>query len=118
MLSIARTFVGLVTTCALVASANVSQASDRQQRSRSSGTLYAAANPNRPMAARPRTRLFVTTRSWLDAGPEVQPGDRKFSDYALPIGSAFSAGNGNRALYREPMVPSSDIGGLSGRLSF
>jgi hypothetical protein len=95
MLSIARTLVGLLTMCALVACANASLASDRQQRSRSSGNAYAGKNPNRPIAARPRTRLFVSTRSWLDAGPEVQPGDRKFSDYALPIGKSFSAGNGN-----------------------
>ncbi len=32
----------------------------------------------------PRTRVYVTKRSWLDAGTEVLPGDRKFSDYAFP----------------------------------
>jgi len=32
----------------------------------------------------PRTRIYVSRRSWLDAGTEVRPGERKFSDYALP----------------------------------
>jgi hypothetical protein len=30
------------------------------------------------------TRIFVSKRSWLDAGTEVLPGDRKFTDYAFP----------------------------------
>ena len=32
----------------------------------------------------PHTRVFITKRSWLDAGTEVLPGDRKFMDYAFP----------------------------------
>ena len=35
---------------------------------------------------RPRTRLTVHKRSYLDAGTEVLPGERKFNDYALPRG--------------------------------
>jgi hypothetical protein len=31
-----------------------------------------------------RTRIYVSKRSWLDAGTEVQPGDRKYTDYAIP----------------------------------
>lgn len=31
-----------------------------------------------------RTRIYVTRRSWLDLGNEVQPGDRKYTDYAIP----------------------------------
>jgi hypothetical protein len=33
---------------------------------------------------RPRTRVVVERRSFLDAGTEVAPGERKFLDYALP----------------------------------
>jgi hypothetical protein len=33
-----------------------------------------------------RPRVTVTRRSFLDAGTEVRPGDRKFTDYTLPIG--------------------------------
>ncbi len=28
----------------------------------------------------------MTKRSWLDAGTEVQPGERKYTDYAIPPG--------------------------------
>ena len=37
----------------------------------------------------PRTRVYVTRRSWLDAGTEVQPGERKFTDYAFPPGYSY-----------------------------
>ena len=33
---------------------------------------------------RTRTRLIVTPRSYLDGGTEVLPGQRKFTDYAIP----------------------------------
>lgn len=36
--------------------------------------------------ARPRTRITVQRRTFLDAGTHVIPGDRKFTDYALPPG--------------------------------
>ena len=40
-------------------------------------------------ASRPRARVTVAPRSFLDAGTEVRPGDRKFTDYAFP-----GSGNG------------------------
>jgi hypothetical protein len=36
------------------------------------------------MAPPPRARITVTRRSFLDAGTYVIPGDRKFTDYAVP----------------------------------
>src|SRR5262249_33449761 len=42
--------------------------------------------PDRPVA-RPRARVTVAPRSFLDAGTEVLPGERKFTDYAFPSGS-------------------------------
>ena len=36
------------------------------------------------MAPPPRARITVTRRSYLDAGTYVIPGDRKFTDYAVP----------------------------------
>src|SRR5262245_60782956 len=36
------------------------------------------------MAPPPRARITVTRRSFLDAGTHVIPGDRKFTDYAVP----------------------------------
>ena len=47
--------------------------------------------------SRARTRVIVRRRSYLDAGTEVLPGERKFLDYVFPPGySAFSVlGPGN-----------------------
>ena len=38
----------------------------------------------RGVPAKPRARVTVAPRSFLDAGTEVRPGDRKFTDYAFP----------------------------------
>jgi hypothetical protein len=60
------------------------------------------------------TRIYVTKRSWLDAGTEVLPGDRKFQDYAFPpaLGyPSFARENNNRPIDRQPLNPPSDLGG-------
>ena len=44
------------------------------------------AQPDR-LVNRPRARITVEPRSFLDAGTEVLPGERKFTDYAFPTGS-------------------------------
>jgi hypothetical protein len=75
---------------------------------------YGANGPNRSYQQGPRTRVYITTRSWLDAGTEVLPGDRKFTDYAFPpaIGyPSFARENRNRPIDRQPLNPPSDLGG-------
>ena len=67
-------------------------------------------NPNASYQAGPRTRVYISKRSWLDAGVEVLPGDRKFTDYAFPQGQTFARGNLNRPLDRQPLNPASDFG--------
>jgi hypothetical protein len=39
-------------------------------------------------AERPRARIRVAPRSFLDGGTEVLPGERKFTDYAFPPGTS------------------------------
>jgi hypothetical protein len=73
-------------------------------------TAYGPAGPNRSYQSG-RTRVFVTTRSWLDAGVEVLPGDRKFNDYAFPASTSFALENLNRPLARQPLYPAYDLGG-------
>jgi hypothetical protein len=73
-------------------------------------SAYGPAGPNRSYQSG-RTRVFVTTRSWLDAGVEVLPGDRKFSDYAFPQSRSFAQENLNRPLDRQPLYPAYDLGG-------
>ena len=47
-------------------------------------------------ARSPRARVTVAPRSFLDAGTEVRPGDRKFTDYAFP--ASGNAGIGINAV--------------------
>jgi len=42
------------------------------------------------VTGRARTRVRVPARSFLDGGTEVLPGERKFTDYAFPPGTAGS----------------------------
>jgi hypothetical protein len=60
------------------------------------------------------TRIYVSKRSWLDGGTEVLPGDRKFTDYALPTEYGLPPFNRqivNRPIDRIPLNPASDLGG-------
>jgi len=75
---------------------------------------YGPNGPNVSYQQGPHTRIYVTKRSWLDAGVEVLPGDRKFTDYAFPpeIGyPSFARENKNRPIDRQPLNPPSDMGG-------
>ena len=68
----------------LSASAPASAQQTRLKYDRDGRVTYGPSGPNRSYQQGPRTRVYVTTRSWLDAGTEVLPGDRKFQDYAFP----------------------------------
>lgn len=71
---------------------------------------YGPGGPNSSYMVGPHTRVYVTKRSWLDAGTEVLPGERHFSDYAFPPGRSFARENYNRPLDRQPLNPPSDFG--------
>jgi hypothetical protein len=80
----------------------------------SSKPSYGAGGPNVSYQQGPHTRVFITKRSWLDAGVEVLPGDRHFTDYAYPPALGypdFARENKNAPIDREPMNPPSDMGG-------
>lgn len=77
---------------------------------------YGPRGPNRSYQSGSHTRLYVSKRSWLDGGTEVLPGERKFTDYALPPGTSFARGNNNRPLDRQPLSPDSDLGGFAQRI--
>jgi hypothetical protein len=76
------------------------------------GRAYYGANG--PNVSYQQGRIYVSRRSWLDAGVEVLPGDRKFTDYAFPpaIGyPSFARENNNRPIDRQPLNPPADLGG-------
>ena len=69
---------------------------------------------NKSYQSGPRTRVYITTRSWLDMGTEVLPGDRKYTDYALPLSPSPYYTNTQPfglAGPRQPTNPSFDMGG-------
>ena len=76
---------------------------------------YVTAQPSRvATAGRPKARITVAPRSFLDAGTEVLPGERKFTDYAFPpaVGyPSFARENLNRPIDRQPLSPPADVGG-------
>jgi hypothetical protein len=82
---------------------------------------YGPGGPNSSYMQGPHTRVYITKRSWLDAGVEVLPGDRKFNDYAFPpeIGYPdFARENKNRPIDRQPLNPPSDMGGYSRNIPY
>ncbi len=57
------------------------------------------------IVSRPRTRIRVAPRSFLDGGTEVLPGERKFTDYALPPGHSPSSFVDNTTFSRRTALP-------------
>ena len=69
---------------------------------------------------RPRARITVAPRSFLDAGTEVLPGERKFTDYAFPpsgnggIGvNAVTNTGGKVGWDTNPLMPGPQLGGFN-----
>jgi hypothetical protein len=103
--------VAVVTVSIIAAPAN---AEPKRQFDRDGRPYYGPSGPNASYQQGPHTRIYVSRRSWLDAGTEVLPGDRKFLDYAIPpdIGyPSFGRENNNRPIDRQPLNPPSDMGG-------
>ena len=77
------TAVAIASIC--VDTAQVYATHKQKHDDRGSVYYYGPAGPNLYRSG-PHTRIYVTKRSWLDAGTESLPGDRKFTDYAFPLG--------------------------------
>ena len=112
----ASAIVGLIASPASAQSPQPKSKRVQQQQAydRDGRPVYGPRGPNQVYQQGPHTRVYVTTRSWLDAGTEVLPGDRKFQDYAFPpdIGyPSFARENNNRPIDRQPLNPPSDMGG-------
>ena len=100
---------GAVVIIALAASADA-----KTKRATDDPVYYGQSGPNVVYQQGPRTRVYVSKRSWLDGGTEVIPGDRKYSDYAFPPGigyPTFARENLNRPIDRQPLSTPSDVGG-------
>jgi hypothetical protein len=103
------------TAIAIVAMTTAS-ADAQNRRARSDGANYSYMES-------PGTRVYVTKRSWLDLGTEVLPGDRKYTDYAIPPGTLNSSYyNSTRppglAGPRQPLNHPLDMGGYPSGIPF
>jgi len=108
----ASKLVVLLAAAVALSATSASAQTKRQQYDKDGRPYYGANGPNRTYQQGPNTRVYITTRSWLDAGTEVLPGDRKFQDYAFPpaIGyPTFARENNNRPIDRQPLNPPSDV---------
>jgi hypothetical protein len=93
--------------------ATPASADTKKQRYDNGRPYYGPSGPNASYQ-QGRTRIYVSKRSWLDGGTEVNPGDRKFSDYAFPpaVGyPTFARENLNRPIDRQPLSTPQDVGG-------
>jgi hypothetical protein len=106
----------LAAAALVVVGATAASAQSKPRYDKDGRITYGPQGPNRVYQQGPNTRVYVTTRSWLDAGTEVLPGDRKFQDYAFPPTRSFGNENNNRPLDRQPMNPASDMGGYPARI--
>lgn len=74
--------LGIVAAALLTVSLSTGPADAQQpQRKRA---VTSTNSPDISYQSGPRTRIFVSRRNWLDLGTEVRPGDRKYTDYAIP----------------------------------
>ena len=106
--------VSAVAGLAMTAASAQTQTQTKRQYDDRGRPYYGANGPNVVYQQGPHTRIYVTKRSWLDAGVEVLPGDRKFTDYAFPPENgypSFARENNNRPIDRQPLNPPSDMGG-------
>jgi hypothetical protein len=70
--------------CAFVIALNAIAVPPASSQTTTRRYYYVTANGTRVAVSRPRARIVVVPRSFLDAGTEVLPGERKFTDYAFP----------------------------------
>ena len=112
---LAAAAVVAVSATSVGAQTSSTQTKRQQQYDKDGRPYYGTSGPNRTYQQGPNTRVYITTRSWLDAGTEVLPGDRKFQDYAFPSPygyPTFARENNNRPIDRQPLNPPSDLGGF------
>lgn len=118
------TATGITKTIALLLAAvaivvvgfSVSDVNAQSRKYYDRNSAYGPGGPNVSYQSGPRTRVYISKRSWLDAGTEVLPGERKYTDYAFPpaVGyPSFARENLNRPIDRQPLSSPADLGGRS-----
>jgi hypothetical protein len=108
-----RTSVAILAAVTALAAASAADAAPRRtvtaQKAPVQRTIYTYTDES----GRKRTKIIVQRRSFLDAGTEVLPGQRKYHDYAYrPFRDPFEVlGPGRGAYDRNPLGPRWEYGG-------
>ena len=109
----------LMAGCVLTAA--IAPSADAAPRKRVTERRVVASAPatvfvSRDESGRTRTRIIVQRRSYLDGGTEVLPGQRKFTDYAIPpYFSAYENALGpGKNFDRNPLNPRWENSGTRG----
>ncbi|MGO4716519.1 hypothetical protein [Bradyrhizobium sp. 2TAF24] len=109
---LSRSVLGLGVAAAVVATALATQEADAATKRRHPAVSRSSVSYS--YQAGPRTRIYVTKRSWLDAGTEVLPGERKYNDYATGGPNSFEhldRLNSHMDFRRSPLSTPADAGG-------
>jgi hypothetical protein len=77
---------GMLGLCAAVAAAMALIVASAQAQDPAPKKKRTVTTTTTRVATAPRARVRVAPRSFLDPGTEVLPGERKFTDYAFPVG--------------------------------
>src|SRR4051794_29269780 len=100
---------------AIIAAMALASLPAEAQTSKKKKTYVVASSSTRVVTTRPRARIRVEPRSFLDLGTETLPGERKYTDYAFPpgysvLGTALGPG---RDFRRQPLLDPWDVPGMA-----
>jgi hypothetical protein len=98
-------------TLALIAATGLAVTSAEAATTKRRAAVVYSNGPDYSYQSGPRTRIYVSKRSWLDGGTEVLPGERKFTDYAIPPTYSPVAPIQNTTFYRQPLPSPWDLPG-------
>jgi hypothetical protein len=105
---------GLAAAGFMLATATTADAQQRRKAAK-----YDRQSDRRVVTVGPRSRITVYRRSFLDAGTEVMPGERKFTDYVFPPGysaTTFHLGP-SWGTDRRPLNDPFDLPGFGGHIA-
>ncbi len=108
-----KTSVAILAAVTAVAIASADAAPRRTVTAQKAGPVQRTVYTYTDETGRRRTKIIVQRRSFLDAGTEVLPGQRKYHDYAYPpYRDPFDPlGPGKGAYERNPISPRWEFGG-------
>ena len=109
--SFSRALVVALTAVAALCLATSADAAPKKKRVTSGPSRVYSGPTEYSYMSGPRTRVYITRRSWLDPGTEVLPGERKFTDYAIAPGYSYGRNIDRNNYGRHPLGENWDLGG-------